>query len=207
MQKTFSRSYGVVLAAVFLLNGCFAGTVRLAPPPPLSSQQRAAMQTKELSGDFTTAFSATLSVLQDEGWQIDVVDKPSGIIQASSLKRQDSIGPAEDWYAEQDAAYRDNLAKKARKAEILPPEWTRWERLTAHIEQWGEKTVRLRLTIIKCGSLASSTYSLAGDKGSQKTSTTGGKEQSLVIENPATYQYIFQQIQRAVFVREGLGGR
>ena len=54
------------------------------------------MQTRELSGDFATAFSATLSVLQDEGWQIDVVDKESGIIQASSLKRQDSIGPAED---------------------------------------------------------------------------------------------------------------
>lgn len=207
MQKIFLRLCGVVFAAVFLLNGCFAGTSRLTPPPPLSSQQRAAMQTKELSGDFTTAFSATLSMLQDEGWQIDVVDKASGIIQASSLKRQDSIGPSEDWYAEQDAAYRDNLAKKARKAETALPEWTRWERLTAHIEAWGKKTVRFRLTIIKCGSLSSSTYSFSDNTGSQKTSTTGGKEQSLVIENPATYQYLFQQIQRAVFVREGLDGR
>lgn len=207
MQKIFSRLYGIILAAVFLLNGCFAGTVRLTPPPPLSSQQRAAMQSKELSGNFTTAFSATLSVLQDEGWQIDVVDKPSGIIQASSLKRQDSIGPAEDWYAERDAAYRDNIAKKARKEQTPLPEWTRWERLTVHIEQWGKKTVRFRITIIKCGSLASNTYSFPDDRGSQKTSTIGSKEQSLVIENPATYQYLFQQIQRAVFIREGLGGR
>jgi hypothetical protein len=208
MQKIFFRFYGVVLTAVFLLNGCFSGTGRLTPPPPpLSSQQRAAMQTKELSGDFTTSFSATISVLQDEGWQIDVVDRESGIIQSSSLKRQDSIGPAEDWYAEQDAAYRDTLAKKARKAETALPEWTRWERLTAHIEPWGSKTVRFRLTIIKCGSLATSTYNFSDDKGSPKTSVTGGKEQSLVVENPATYQYLFQQIQRAVFIRQGLGGR
>jgi hypothetical protein len=51
------------------------------------------------------------------------------------------------------------------------------------------------------------TYSFSGRKGEQKISTTGGKEQSLVAENPATYQYLFQQIQRAVFVREGMDGR
>ena len=207
MQKISSLLCGVVFAAVLLLNGCFLGTGRLIMPPPLSSQQRGAMQTKELNGDFTTAFSAALSVLQDEGWQIDVVDKASGIIQASSLKRQDSIGPAEDWYAEQDTAYRDSIVKKAKKAETAIPEWTRWERLTAHIEQWGKKTVRVRLTIIKCGSLSSSTYSIPDNRGSQKTSTSGGKEQSMVIENPATYQYLFQQIEHAVFIREGLDGR
>jgi hypothetical protein len=191
----------------FLPGGCFFGAGKLAPPPPLSSQQRAAMQTRELSGTFATAFSATLSVLQDEGWEIDVVDKESGIIQASSLKRQDTIGPAEDWYAEQNADYRDNLLKNARKSETALPEWTRWERLTAHIEPWGKNTVRHRITITKCGSLTPSTYSFSGKGGGQKISTTGGKEQSLVIENPATYQYLFQQIQRAVFVREGMGGR
>jgi len=55
-------------------------------------------------------------------------------------------------------------------------------------------------------SLSSSTYSFTDSRGSQKISTTGAKEQSLVIENPATYQYLFQQIQRAVFIREGLDG-
>jgi len=205
MRQSASCKVSLLLLTASLLGGCFFGTGRLAaPPPPLSSQQRAAMQTRELSGNFATAFSATLSVLQDEGWQIDVVDKESGIIQASSLKRQDTIGPGEDWYAEQESAYRDNLVKSSRKSETAIPEWTRWERLTAHIEPWGKKTTRLRLTIIKCGSLMSGTYSFSGEKGTQKISTTGGKEQSLVIENPATYQYLFQQIQRAVFIREGL---
>ena len=208
MRKSAYCIVNLSFLAACLLSGCFVGsTGRLAPPPPLSSQQRSAMQTRELSGTFATAFSATLSVLQDEGWEIDVVDKESGIIQASSLKRQDIIGPAEDWHAEQNAAYRDDLLKSAQKSETALPEWTRWERLTAHIEPWGKNTVRHRITITRCGSLMPNTYSFSGRKGEQKISTTGGKEQSLVAENPATYQYLFQQIQRAVFVREGMDGR
>jgi len=189
-----------------MLCGCFVGASRIAPPPPLSSQQRSSMQTKELDGDFATAFAATISVLQDEGWELIEVDRGSGIIQASSLKRQDIIGPAEDWYAERDAGYRDQLAKQAKKSESGLAEWTRWEKLTAHIEPWGKKTVRERITITKFGSLAAHTYSFSDKKGRDKISTDGGKEQSLIIENPATYQYLFQQIQRAIFIRQGLTG-
>jgi hypothetical protein len=104
-------------------------------------------------------------------------------------------------------AYRDNLIKKVRKTGTALPERTRWERLTAHIEQWGKNTVRHRITITKCGSLTPGTHSFADKRGTQKISTTGGKEQSLVKENPATYQYLFQQIKRAIFVREGLGSK
>lgn len=196
----------VVLFCAWSLTGCFIKPGSMAPPPPLSSQQRAAMQTKELEGDFKTAFAATISVLQDEGWQIDVVDRESGIIQASSLKRQDIIGPGEDWYAEQDSAYREKLIKNAQRAEAGLSEWTRWERLTAHIEPWGKKTVRHRITITKFGSLPPNTFSFADKKGKQKISTAGGKEQSIIIENPATYQYLFQQIQRAIFIRSGFTG-
>jgi hypothetical protein len=199
------------LAALFLLSaylaaGCAVSKNRMPGPQPLSSQQRAAMQTKELKGSFTTGFSATISVLQDEGWQLDVVDKSSGIIQASSLKRQDIIGPAEDWYAEQDSGYREKIIKKAEKSKkgsgLL--EWTRWEQLTAHIEPWGKDTIRHRVSITKFGSLPTHTYSFDGKKGKQKVATTGGKEQSMIIDNPQTYQYLFQRIQRAIFIRQGL---
>jgi hypothetical protein len=206
MRRSFYRLSIVLLLEAFMLCGCFVGASRIAPPPPLSSQQRSSMQTKELNGDFATAFAATISVLQDEGWELIEVDRESGIIQASSLKRQDIIGPAEDWYAERDAGYRDKLAKEARKSESRPAAWTRWEQLTAHIEPWGKNTVRERITITKFGSLASHTYSLSDKKGRDKISTEGGKEQSLIIENPATYQYLFQQIQRAIFIRQGLTG-
>ncbi len=202
-----ARSCGIIIAVLLvsgLLCGCFVGSSRIAPPPPLSSQQRSSMQTKELNGDFATAFAATISVLQDEGWQIVEVERDSGIIQASSLKRQDIIGPAEDWYAERDAGYRDKLSKQAKKSAAGLSAWTRWEQLTAHIEPWGKNTVRERITITKFGSLTPHTYSFSDNKGRDKISTEGGTEQSLIIENPATYQYLFQQIQRAIFIRQGL---
>jgi hypothetical protein len=198
----------IILLIAGMFSACATGEGRRPGPQPLSTLQRAAMQTKELQGDFDTAFAATISVMQDEGWQIDVVDKQSGIIQASSLKRQDIIGPAEDWYAEHDARYRDKLIKKAKKekhgAGLV--EWTRWERLTAHIEPWAKDTVRHRITITKFGSLPT-TYGAADKKERGDIRTQGGKEQSVIIENPATYQYLFQQIQRAVFVRQGLTGK
>ncbi len=206
MRKSFYCLGIVLLLEALMLGGCFVGASRIAPPPPLSSQQRSSMQTKELNGNFATAFAATISVLQDEGWQLVEVDRDSGIIQASSLKRQDVIGPAEDWYAERDSGHRDKLVKQAKKSESGLAEWTRWEQLTAHIEPWGKKTVRQRITITKFGSLAPHTYSFSDKKGRDKISTAGGKEQSLIIENPATYQYLFQQIQRAIFIRQGLTG-
>mgnify|MGYP007030114766 FL=1 len=201
------RSHGIIIILLFtswLLCGCFVGSSKIAPPPSLSSQQRASMQTKELNGDFATAFAATISVLQDEGWQIVEVERESGIIQASSLKRHDIIGPAEDWYAERDTKYRDKLAKQVAKSDSQPAQWTRWEQLTAHIEQWGKNTVRERITITKFGTRMPQTYSFSDKKGRDKISTEGGTEQSLIIENPATYQYLFQQIQRAIFIRQGL---
>jgi hypothetical protein len=206
MRRSFYCLNIVLLLEALMLCGCFVGASRIAPPPPLSSQQRSSMQTKELDGNFATAFAATISVLQDEGWELIEVDRESGIIQASSLKRQDIIGPAEDWYAERDSGYRDKLTKQAKKSESGLAEWTRWEQLTSHIEPWGKKTVRQRITITKFGSLATHTYSFSDKKGRDKISTDGGKEQSLIIENPATYQYLFQQIQRAIFIRQGLSG-
>lgn len=199
----------VILLSALIVSSCAADKDRVKRPPSLSPQQRAAMQTKELKGNFHTGFSATISVLQDEGWQIDVVDKSSGIIQASSLKRQDIIGPGQDWYAERDPEYRQKLIKEAKKEKkgsgLL--EWTRWEQLTAHIEPWGEDTIRHRITISKFGSLPTSTYSYTGKKNKQKITTAGGKEQSIIVENPTTYQYLFQRIQRAIFLRQGLTGQ
>lgn len=206
-MSTF-RKYRIF--AVLFLHGalCFIGCIKkpamIPPYQPLSSQQRASMQTKELGGDFDTGFVATISVLQDEGWQIEVVDKASGIIQASSLKRQDFIGPSQDRYAERDSKYRQKLSKEAEDKGITQLEWTRWQQLTSHIEPWGKGTIRQRITITRNGTLPSNTYSYDYKNGRQKVTTTGGKEQSIVVENPATYQYLFQQIQRAIFIRQGL---
>jgi len=204
-MKTACSFLLLVLTSISLASGCGQNKSRLQPPPPLSIQQRAAMQTKELEGDFDTGFAATISVMQDEGWQIEVVDKSSGIIQAVSLKHQDIIGPYEDWYAENDAGYRDDRRKEAKDRKVSVSEWNRWEQLTCHIEPWGENRIRQRITITAFGSLPANTFSYAEKKkDKQNIVTAGGKEQSRIVEDPARYQYLFQQIQRAVFIRQGL---
>ena len=204
MKINIGRKFSIIIITLFMISGCAGTRAIKSDYQPLSSQQRAAMQTKELEGSFDTGFSATISVLQDEGWQITVVDKSSGIIQASSLKRQSIIGPAEDWHNKMDSNYIETLKKNAEKRGSGLLDWTRWEQLTVHIEPWGKNSIRERITITKFGSLPSNTYSYANKKDIQRTATIGAKEQSIVVESPATYQYLYQKIQRAIFIRQGL---
>lgn len=202
MNNRWHGSVGLCVGMlVLLLAGCTTSS-RQGPPPPLSANQRAAMQTKELQGDFNTAFTAAVSVLQDEGWQLDAVDKEGGIIQASSLKRQEFIGPEDDWRAG-DRGYLKELQKSAQDAAkrgAAYPLWTRWDRLTLHVEPWQKKTVRMRLTIVKCGSLPSGTAS--GKKG--QLVAVPGMEQSMVVDDGQVYKFLFQNIEKAIFVRQGL---
>lgn len=186
--------------------GCATGP-KGSPPPPLTARQREQMQTKELQGSFEHVMSATIAVLQDNGWRIDTVDSDVGIIQAASLKRQALVGPHEDWMVNQDPDYARKLQQdwekyqKGKKDAGPVQPWTRWEQLTAHAERWGTQRTRLRINITKHGFAAPLTY------GSNKQITTeSGKEVSQHLEDAAVYQFLFQEIQRALFVRQGLEG-
>ena len=204
IRNQFFLLVTVGLLYTVVCTGCRSNMSVIIPPyQPLSVQQRAAMQTKETEGGFDTAFAGTISVLQDEGWQIEVLDRSSGIIQASSLKRQANIGPVQDWYIKQDPEYLKKTTELAKKQGVRQLEWTRWEQITAHIESWGMNTVRIRITITKFGSLPSNTFTII-KTNPPETTTIGAKQQSVVVENPATYQYLFQQIQRAIFIRQWL---
>ncbi len=129
-----------------------------APPSRLSAAQRESMQTREFPGEFETVFAAVLSVLQDEGWEITEVAKESGLIQASSLRRQSLFGPADDWRSPDDAFVEQVREQSVRKREHGLPFafWTRWSELTARIEPWHRNSVRVRLSIVKHGTLPSS---------------------------------------------------
>jgi hypothetical protein len=128
------------------------------PPPRLSAAQREAIQTREFPGRFDTVFPAVLSVLQDEGWEITEVDRESGLIQASSLRRQSLFGPADDWRGENDPVVKETRKRSAQLREHGLPFafWTRWNELTARIEPWHRNSVRVRLSIVKHGTLPSS---------------------------------------------------
>ena len=203
MKTTHAYLYALLLGCLaIVLCGCSTSSSRPGPLPPLSPMQRAAMQTKDVNGDFDTAFAGALSVLQDEGWQIEEVDKDTGVMQASSLKRQDLLGPTGDWRAA-DESFVEGLQKRVKQTEKkggIYPWWTRWERLTLHAEPWQKKTVRMRISIVKCGNLPSG--AMIGAKN--EVIPVPGQEQSAVVEDPSVYKYLFQQIQKAVFVRQAL---
>lgn len=190
--------------------GCASSGGPRSGPAALEPLQRGAMQTRELQGDFETAYAATLSVLQDHGWQLDTIDKASGIIQASSLKRQDLLGPQDDWRRQDPKAFEDWKREVMGEEETEPlPEWTRWEQLTAHIEPWGQGTVRERVSIVQCGARPSSTRTVKENKmfglrSQERTIAEPALEQSVLVDDPAVYQRLFEEIQRALFVRQGL---
>ena len=201
----------VILVGCMGLTLCSCATIPAAPPP-LSPMARAAMQTKELNGDFETAYKATISVLQDQGWQVEEVDKDSGLIQASSTRSRDVIGPENDYRTSDKLIQktRIKMAKFKGNQKVAPAMWTRWQQVTALIEPWGRGEVRERLTIVNCGSLPSGLhyypYPRAFGYSSGKV-LEGAQEQSVVVEDPKAYQLLFQQIQKAIFVRQGLSGK
>ncbi len=202
----------IIALTVCLLCGCLSGGGARANKAPLSAMQRSAMQTKEMPGDFDTAYKATISVLQDHGWQIDTIDRDSGIIQASSIRYQDVIGPNDDFRAHEKSIQkvRTQMAKFKGGKNVSPALWNRWERLTVLIEAWGTKTVRERITIVKCGALPGGRHyypnpKLFGHKAHEVQE--GGQEQSIIVETPQAYQLLFQKIQKAIFVRQGLTGK
>lgn len=199
----FMLCAGMTLAVLCM--GCASKAARKGPASPLSPSQRAAMQTKELEGSAETGFAAALSVLQDYGWQIDAVDRQGGIIQASSLRREALLGPEDDWRAG-DKDYMKSLEKSMKtsaKRGIPYPMWTRYQRLTLTSEPWGQKTLRMRITVVECGELPSGAMA----KGKKDIIPVPGKEQTVVVEDQQLYQRLFQDIQKAIFVRKGLQGK
>ncbi len=145
-----TRTASILLLLGLTVLGCQSVDM---PPRPLSAAQREAMQTKEIVGEYSVVFGAVLSVLQDEGWQIETVDKDSGVIQARSLKTREAWGPMDDWRSADQKWVKEKrrLAQEYRERGN-PVDWTRWEELTARVEPWGVQRVRTRISIVRCGS-------------------------------------------------------
>jgi hypothetical protein len=191
----------VLCALVFagLAAGCSSPRPRVYQPPPLTPAEREEIQTRILRCDLDIAFASLIAVLQDEQWDLQDIKKESGVIQALTKRRTDVIGPGEDWRADQDPRYRDT--KKA-PAEAAINEWTRWEKLTAHIEPWGEGKVRIRIAIAKHGILPPVTYSYPVSSGREVMVNAPAREDQVVVEEPLAYSRLFTRVQKAVDERE-----
>lgn len=182
------------------LAGCASSGANLdGPAPELTPMQRAAIQTKEIAGDLDTVWNATISVLQDHGYQIDEVDKDGGVIQASSPRRQAAAGPGEAPLA---APTKKQVKSETERRET----WTCWERVSVFIEPWTPDSVRERITLVQCGVTAGGLRYVADDKGRPLPVIGGARERQAVVDDAQVYQRLFQQIRKAVFVRQGLRG-
>jgi hypothetical protein len=203
MRRKALFVFGVMLQIVFL-NGCASRGPVVYQPPPLTSAEREEIQTKILNADFNIAFSSVIAVLQDDAWDLREIGKETGVIQALTKKRPDTIGPAEDW--------RRDYESKKQKAKPNPDDdgsiinqWTRWEKLTAHIEPWGNGQSRIRISIVHFGALPAVAYSYpVRSLFTRKSITVNAQatEEQVMVEDPVAYRKLFTKIEKAITERK-----
>ncbi|MHC4462848.1 MAG: hypothetical protein ACYS6W_03850 [Planctomycetota bacterium] len=125
----------------------------------LSALQRRTLESRDLEGKYDDAFKATMQVLQDEGYIINNADYKSGVIQGET-------------------AFKQNFLGVMRNSEV-----------TATLEQFGENTVKERISFVK---------------KVKSSSQYGTQEDSTRVEDPELFQRIYDNIQKEMFVRKNL---
>jgi hypothetical protein len=172
-------------------------------PAPLTPAEREEIQTKVLEAETALVFSSTLAVLQDAGWDIQTINKESGVIQAVTKKRTDALGPSEDW--KKAGRTKTDAPKTSDEDKTVINEWTRWEKVTVHIEPWSAGKSRNRISIVKFGVQPAVTYTYPVNAlfspRKEVTVTTPATEDQAVVEDPLVYQRLFTRIETAIKVR------
>jgi hypothetical protein len=196
---------GAMLQIAFL-SGCASRGPVVYQPPPLTAAEREEIQTRTFDADFALAFSAVIAVLQDNAWDLQDIQRESGVIMAYTRKRSDTIGPAEDWRRDLEIKKKKKVkAKEKDEGASIINQWTRWEKLTAHIEPWGSGKSRVRISIVNFGSLPAVTYSYPVDSMfSRKNITVNAQatEEQVVVEDPVAYAKEFTKIEKAIADRK-----
>jgi hypothetical protein len=125
----------------------------------LTALQRKLLESKDLQGNYQDAYKATLQVLQDYEYGITNTDYASGVIHGATGTKKDFWG------------------------------YMRWFEATATLEQFGDNTVKERLTI-----LAKKKFS----------SQYGTQEESKVVEDPELFSKMYDDIQKEIFIRQNI---
>ena len=142
-----------------LLSVCAVAIILSGCAPTLSSMQRRSIEARELEGSFDDAFKATLQVFQDHGYTIKSTDYQSGVIHGET-------GIKQTWFTGM----------------------TNFE-ITATIEQFGEHTVKERISLIR---------------KKKSSSQYGTHENSKIIDDPGLFQELYDDIQKEMFIRRNL---
>ncbi len=142
-----------------LLSVCAIAIIFSGCAPTLSSMQRRSIEGRDLEGRFDDAFKATLQVFQDHGYIVKSSDYQSGVIQGET-------GVKQGWWG------------------LM----TNFE-ITATIEQFGENTVKERISIVR---------------KKKDSSQYGTHENSKTIDDPKVFQKLYDDIQKEMFIRRNL---
>lgn len=207
MRRRVFFVFGVMLQTAFL-SGCASRGPIVYQPPPLTAAEREEIQTRTFDADFDITFSAVIAILQDNAWDLQNIQKESGVIMAYTKKRSDTIGPAEDWRRDQNA--KKKTKPKKNDDESIINQWTRWEKLTAHVEPWGSGKSRVRVSIVNFGALPAVTYTYPVDSlFTRKNITVNAQatEAQVVVEDPVAYSKEFTKIEKAVADRKQILSR
>ena len=192
-----------LLLGLFVLT--LAGCASMKNAQPLAGgatqAERSAMQTRVLTAPLDTVFASTVAVLQERGWRILKADRASGLIQAESNRRVETLSPKEESLT--DLKTRQQIVGKRDSA---ADQWSRWEDLTAHIEPWGSR-VRERIILSRRGALPPMTYTkqIGGSwfsKGRVVTVNAPASEESVEVTFPEVYEELLGRIEKAIAVRQ-----
>lgn len=166
-----------------------------AKPAELTSEKRAAIQSRVYKAGPDVVFSGTVAVLQDLGWKIDTAYRASGLIRASTEKRLEPLGPKEEKIHNYE--FRKNAIEERTTEK---DQWTRWEEMVIHTEPWPDNSTRQRIVFSRCGSLPAMSYSSEVD-GRDVMINAPPREESVELQLPEVYSDIFERIDTAVTAR------
>jgi len=192
---------GIGLAAL-------VGCKTLPPPAPIpvvtNPEDRAKMQTNIYTGKYDVAFASTLAVLQDLAWRLESVDKAAGIIRATTARHTEALGPND----EQTTDLKTRQQVIGRHTDVTQ-KWSRWTELVIHTEPWGTDQVRQRIVMSLRGTLPPMSYSeeqggTAFTRGRAVTIHAPAEEQSVEVSVPEAYGDLFERIEKAIRVRQGM---
>ena len=199
------RRITIVLgAALVVLTGCRSVEApRLIPERSISLEERADMQTKFYASSYDSVFSATIAVLQDLGWQLASVDKPAGLIRATTARRLESLGPEDEKVL--NAATRRDVVKQHAD---VSQKWSRWKELVIHTERWQDGRVRQRIVLNLRGILPAMSYSEKQggglfSQGRNVIINAPPVEQMVEVLIPEAYRDVQERIDKAVLQRQG----
>ena len=188
-----------------LLAGCQTPFIKPAEPKLPLPAERAAMQTMIFTGRVDLVFAATIAVLQDVGWRLDVVDKPAGLIRATTAHKNESLGPEDELGL--------NLQTRQETIRLhadVTQKWSRWQELVIHTEPWnGGAQTRQRIILTLRGTLPAMSYHEEQGgawyrRGRDVLIHAPPVEQAVEVELPEAYRDLFERIEKALRQRQGL---